>query len=208
MVPRNKKHKFPSCKIGFTLVETVIAISLFSVLAISAYGSFRGGFLAYQKIENQLGKEYELNRLIRDLRKELRNALYYAEVPFEGETDTLKFPTRLKRYKDKKFEESLYSVSYKLRGKTLERLEEKLVKRFTRDEPVKETLLSFETFRFQYAYKKQNGSIEWRNEWARNPYLGLPKGIRIILKEVSKKGSAPERTIQLLVPHGVLGIIQ
>ena len=192
---------------GFTLVETMIAISLFLVIAMSAYWSFRSGFTAYQRIESQLGGDYEMKMFIRQLNEELRNAIYYAESPFEGEADRLIFPCRLKRYNAKEMEENLYLVSYYFRSKTLERTEEKLRKSFKDQETVKEPVLNFSSCRFQFAYKRRDGGIEWKNEWSKNPYLGIPRAIRLTTKPQKVKKGEEENTIQFLIPHGTLGFV-
>ena len=196
-------------KRGFTLIETVIAVALFTMVAISAYGSFRSGFLAYQRIESQLGKEHEFKMLANELNRELRNAIEYAPIAFSGKSDSIRFPCRLWRYSDNQLQENLYDVSYQFRDGQLERSELKLKRKFgDRSEPLKESLLPFESCRFQYAYKKHNDGIEWRNEWGKSPYLGLPRAIRLIVKNRSLRQKAEEKIIDILIPHGILGEIR
>ncbi len=193
---------------GFTLVETVIAVMLFSVMAISAYGTFRSGFLAYQRVELTLGSDHELNMLMRELNEELKNAVSFADAPFEGESDSIRFPSRLLRYTEGRLSEDLYQVSYQFRGRKLERTEERLRRSFANHEVVKESLLSLESCRFQFAYKKQNGGVEWKNEWGKDPYLGLPRSIRLVIRHVNSKQREPEKTFHILIPHGILGMVK
>ncbi|MBI4388012.1 MAG: prepilin-type N-terminal cleavage/methylation domain-containing protein [Candidatus Omnitrophica bacterium] len=191
---------------GFTLVEAVIAIALFVVIAITAYSAFRSGLLAYGRVEADLGKGYEIKMLTDLMNQELRNAMYYADFLFQGESDSISFPCRLRRYDGKKMTEDLYLVTYRFRSRKLERSEKKWRKKSLREEEgSSESLLELENFRFQFAYKKKNDGVEWRSEWGKKPYLGLPRGIRAILKE---KGSSEETMVQILIPHGVLGVIQ
>lgn len=187
---------------GFTLVEAVIAIGLFLVVAVASYGSFRSGLLAYGRIESQLGQSHELKMLVRQINEDLRSGIFYADIPFQGESDKIIFPARIRRFKENQFNEDLYQVTYQFRSRDLERLESKIQKKFNADQDVKEALLSFDSFRFQYAYRKQGGGIEWKNEWVKNPYGGIPKAIRILVKEKKVK---EEKIFQFFIPHGILG---
>lgn len=191
---------------GFTLVEAIVAVALFSVIALASYGSFRSGFVAYQRIESQLGQNYELNMLMRGLDQELKNSLYFAGVPFEGESDRIRFPTRLRRFDGKKMSDELVAVTYQYRGKRLERIEEKLREEFNDKRSEKESLLAFETCRFQFAYRQRNGGIDWKSEWKESPYMGLPRAIRLAVQEKSSTGKSEEKKFRFLIPHGVLAI--
>jgi len=204
----NKKRIAKRSLTGFTLVEALIAIALFSVVAVSAFQAFRTGFIAYRNIEETLGKDHVIQMLVRQLNQELRNAIYYADAPFIGESDQIQFPARLWRYEDQMFQEDLYVVTYQFRGRKLERSEEKMRKKFSKKQSSKETLLSLQTFKFQYAYKLRDGGIEWRNEWSRDRYMGLPRAIRISFKEKKVKRSEPEHVFQFLLPHGILGEVR
>jgi len=206
--PNNPSPKMYA-KRGFTLVETIVAIALFTVVVITAYQAFRTGYLAYTKVETSLGYDHEFNMLVRDLNQELRNAAYYANEPFLGESDSIRFPTKLWRFEDKIYAEDLYVVEYQFKGRTLERKEEKIKKRFGKSSPAeKEKLLDFDVLKFQYAYQNASGAIKWENEWSSERYLGLPRGIRLAAREKGVSRDAGERVVQILIPQGVLGEIK
>lgn len=188
---------------AFTLVEMIIALSLFAVIAIAAYGSFRSGFVAYQRIEAKLGKDHELQMLLWQINQDLRGALYYAPIPFEGRSDALRFPARLVRYEDRTPREDVYQVTYEFRDRELRRSEKKLRKRFrdSGDED-KEKLLRFESWKFQFAYQDKSGDVVWKNEWSDKPYLGLPKGIRLVFQ--GEAAGRQEMNVPILIPQGIL----
>lgn len=192
---------------AFTLIETIIAMGLLAVIAISVYSSFRGGFLAYHRIEAGLGSNHEFNMFARELTQELRNSFEYAPFPFQGKSDLIRFPSRLWRYDKNNFDEAFYEVSYRFRNGKLERTEKKLRRSFSESESQPEELFTLESCRFQYAYEKNN-AIEWQNEWDETPYLGLPRGIRLIMKIRNQNRKEVERTIDILIPHGILGSVK
>ncbi len=192
---------------AFTLVEIVIAVGLFTVVAISAYGSFRGGFMAYQRIEAQLGSDHEFKMFVRELTQELRNSFEFVLVPFEGKSDGIRFPSRVWRYEKDAFREDLSDVSYRCQAGKIVRKEIRLRKGFNEKTETIEELLSVDTCRFQFAYVK-DGVIEWTNEWSRSSYLGLPRGIQLVLSLTQKSKKPVEKTIHFLIPQGILGTAQ
>lgn len=185
------------------MIEMVIALSLFAVVAISAYGAFRGGFAAYQRIESQLGSRHELDMLIRQMKTELRAALYYAPIPFEGKSDKLQFPARLWRYENNALKEDLYEVVYQFRDGQLVRSEQKIKKSFAEGRsPDLEPLLPLSSCRFQFAYKLHGGDIIWKNELSDKPYQGIPRAVRMVIQ--AKARGAAEETFDFLIPQGTL----
>lgn len=197
------KPKHLARSIGFTMIEMVIALSLFTVVVISAYGAFRGGFVAYQRVESQLGSRYELDMLISQLSKELRAALFYAPVPFEGKSDKLEFPARLWRYENDQLKEDLYQVTYQFRDGQLMRSELKIKKKFSESGHADaEPLIPLSACRFQFAYKMREGEIVWKNELMDKPYQGVPRAIRVILSGKITRNS--EETFDILLPQGIL----
>lgn len=200
----NKRtHKRIFCYLGFTMIEMVIALSLFTVVVVSAYGAFRSGFVAYQRIESQLGRRHELDMLVRQIGSELRNALYYAPVPFEGKSDKIQFPARLWRYDSDQLTEDLYQVTYQFRDGHLMRSEQKLKQEFSQDRnPEAESLIPLTGCKFQFAYKLRDGELVWKNELLDKPYQGLPRAIRVLIQE--KKSGSTEEAFEFLVPQGML----
>ena len=192
---------------AFTLIEAVIAMGLLAVIAVSVYSSFQGGFLAYRRIESGLGSDHEFDMFARQITQELRNSFEYAPIPFQGKSDLIRFPSRLWRYDKNNFDEAFYEVSYRFRNGKLERIEKKLRRSFSESGSEAEELFALESCRFEYAYEKNN-TIEWKNEWTDTPYLGLPRGIRLIVKIRNPNRKEIEQTIDILIPHGILGSVR
>ncbi len=198
-----KNHNKSRCVFGFTMIEMIIALSLFAVVVISAYGAFRGGFVAYQRIESQLGSRHELSMLTAQLGKELRAAIFYAPVPFEGKSDKLEFPARLWRYDRDQLTEDLYQVSYQCRDGQIVRTEQKIRKKFSDSgNPESEPLLPLSACKFQFAYKMHDGNLIWKNELSDKPYQGIPRAIRFAIK--GKVTNNTEETLDFLIPQGIL----
>jgi len=198
-----RNHKQVSSRSGFTMIEMVIALSLFAVVVISAYGAFRSGFVAYQRIELQLGHRHELDMLVQQIGGELRAAFYYAPIPFEGKSDKIQFPARLWRYEDNQLTEDLYEITYQFRDSQLIKKEQKIKQKFSQERNAEaESLLPLASCKFQFAYKSRDGELIWKNELSDKPYQGLPRAVRIMIK--GKVTGNSEEIFDFLIPQGIL----
>ncbi|OGW81997.1 MAG: hypothetical protein A3G33_04425 [Omnitrophica bacterium RIFCSPLOWO2_12_FULL_44_17] len=195
---------------GFTLVELLVVLAIISVTLTVLYTSFRTGLLAYQKMEENLMDRREAEIFMMQFEHELKNAIPYynkdSEQFFVGDERDLKFPAKLVRYSQKGMEEGLFMVEYQVRGQSLVRKEKKMVKKFkdrSSSREVKETLFNkLKKCRFEYLFVDDSDKLFWDKEWTNSPYLGVPRGVRLIMRGDSF--GIQEKSYEILIPHGIL----
>ena len=76
---------------GFTLVELLVAISIFAVIAVVLYTCFRSGVVSYRRISDEVDSQQKLRYLLGKIEKDLKNAFFITNVPFEGEDNRISF---------------------------------------------------------------------------------------------------------------------
>ena len=192
---------------GFALIELLVATSILTILLSSLYMAFQTGLAAYGRTEENLALRNEGEVFLLQLERELRNALPYfrpgLQNHFVGKKDFLSFSTQLRRYTAKGIKEELYLVRYEVKEGSLIRTQRRLRESFPKPEEEKETLLNqLETCRFDFLYVDRSNALQWKAEWLNQPYIGLPRGVRVTLSgDVFGK---EKQTFEILIPHGVL----
>lgn len=188
---------------AFTLVEMLVVTSILAIILGGLYTSFQTGLRAYSRAEENLLQKDEGDIFLDQLAWELRHAVPYRAQPFVGEKDSIAFPAYLRRYTAKGFEENLFFVEYKFKGGSFIRQEKRLEERFRKGKDAKETLFEkLEAAEFDYLYMNPNDELEWNKKWTNEPYVGLPRGVRIKLS--GDTFGEPGRVVEVLLPQGAL----
>ena len=195
---------------GFTLVELLVVTVILSIALVVLYSGFRSGLAAYTRTEENLADRRDGEIFLLQFEQELKSAVPYAQAKeqgnneFVGKKDSILFPARLRHYTAKGVEENIYVVRYDFKSDSLIRTERKLKSKSLKEkEELKETLFEkLKTCRFEYLYLDSSEKFEWTNEWLNNPYVGLPRAVRLTL--AGDAFGREERTFEILIPHGVL----
>jgi prepilin-type N-terminal cleavage/methylation domain-containing protein len=195
-------------KKGFTLIEILIAISMVSVILTSLYVSVQSGLAAYIKNESHLNYNWEKDVTLHQLTADLLGTIPYSKQAFTGTSNAIEFPARLRQYTPKGVTEGLYVVKYQVRNNTLVRSERplsesSLKKTHTTEESLLKDLSAQSGFKFLYMKVEKDQEIfKWEKSWSNKPYVGLPSGIRVFLKDIQSDGVTTQRDI--LIPHGMI----
>ena len=80
---------------GFTLVELLVAITIFSAIAVVLYSCFRGGIVSYRRISDEADSQQRLRYVLLNIEKDLKNAFLMTNIPFEGEDKRISFTSML-----------------------------------------------------------------------------------------------------------------
>jgi type II secretion system protein J len=82
-------------KNSFTLIEVMVAISIFATVAIVLYACLRSGVLSYKRIEQEVKFQQKLRYAFSVITKDIKNTLHMVNVPFEGDEEKVMFVSTL-----------------------------------------------------------------------------------------------------------------
>jgi prepilin-type N-terminal cleavage/methylation domain-containing protein len=175
-------------KKGVTLIELIVALTLFAIAVPLVGRAFYQGVRATAKVRASIDERRGEDRIFLKIETDLRNALPLSAMPFEGASDHFAFPVggTLKR------------VRYAVRDGALVRFEEDAA----RQGVVSEMLLAqgIEMFVVEYAYRDETEKTLFLPYWAEEPYSGLPRAVRV---RVVRNGNTKELLVSL--PQGHFG---
>ncbi len=179
---------------GFTFLELLIAVTIFSIVAVAIYSSFNVGIRAWRKTEESYKVRQEARHALDTIGRELRCAISFKlknpEPPpenkdsFEGFSDEVSFWRTAKN--------GIFKITYALvkedsETATEEERETKSLCRisqtyeqFVKDEKTESILVSgLSGFQLQYAFKNEE-KIYWGGDWNKQG-ANIPLGVRVIL---------------------------
>ncbi len=73
---------------GFTLIEVLIAISIFAVVVVTVYGAYRASFFTIQRSEHRLRSLAKAQVLLERISEDLAGVVLGSEAWFEGGEDS------------------------------------------------------------------------------------------------------------------------
>jgi len=75
---------------GFTLIETMLAVLIVSLISTVLYSVFANGVKIWHR-SNLVKPEFEISIFLEQLENDIRNALSYNESPFKGKVNSMEF---------------------------------------------------------------------------------------------------------------------
>ena len=196
---------------GFTLIELLLAVSLFVVVSMSLFLSMRSGLLLYKRSDEGLATTHEILYFLNTLSHELRNTVYYSTVPFEGDENTLSFPSVLVTYDEESDYTDMYKVEYYYKSKKLTKQKQSLVR--SKDKKIKQEilfpLLKDVSFYFGF-FDEDEETIMWKDEWPDELAGLVPRAVKVnmlvtFLDKDKKKGIDKKIERKIWIPHGTWG---
>ena len=211
MKKMKKRHKK-----GFTLIELLVAIFMFTSIAAVVYSTFSTGTAVWERAREAGKDSMSVNSVFYDLSMHLRNSVNYKdkELGFVGGADTFYFCCPAVTIGEESSYAELYRVRYYAEGvDTPEGKKYNLLRKmapirdggYAIDETKGGVLLEgLGELKIEYAYKEEEGPLEWRGEWKydedSDKEVPVPGAMRILVS----KGEV--RLIKYIsIPAGELG---
>lgn len=184
---------------GFTLLELLVAISIFSMLSVMAYGGLQAVIVTKESTEKTSSRVSEIQLVMMRISDDLRQAVsrgvrdeygdLVAVMKLDSTENTLEWtragyrnPAGLKR-------SNLQRIAYVIKDKKLIRISWPVLDRAPDTEAVKREVLS-EVENIEWRFYNQNN--EWVTEWPQNNanavFFPLPQAVEmnIELKDFGK----------------------
>lgn len=207
---------------GFTLMELLIALSIFAVIAVCLYSVFSGGLRVYRKQEKVFKYSHNVNLALDKMAGELRNAINYSmpaqpagqleearKLKFTGDDKNLSFMTAKG---SNIIKVDYFYVSTRDRRGVLKKRISYQKEAFNEEKhPEMVMIEGLDNLSFEYAYRGADSEAppEWQTQWgkeAREEKSKIPAGVRITLEFKDPEEKRPEilrKTV--FIPTGTLG---
>lgn len=196
-------------RLGLTLIELLIALSIFVIAVVPIYAVFRTGIISWRRIEEYTSGYQQVKFATEMMAQNLRQAIFYPDIKFEGKSDSLTFMSLVsspsEEYPHKK---ELAKITYYLKQEEgINNLLQETILYRNLENPEeskpKAILTNLSEFKFSYCYKKEGATGEyiWQDNFDGEDIL--PKLVRIKFKP-----GAPledfETTKYVYIPTGEL----
>ncbi len=175
-------------KRGFTFLELLITLALFSVVMVVISSVFSTGILSWRRGETESGFHHELRFTLDRMGREIRNTLPYEGIPFKGERDLCSFALVVhpRLAPTPRWVEVTYEVKREGEVSSLIRREEPWMEEGSEET---EVLSSFSEISFSYPGFEGGEEVNWtwQENWEPGEEKTPPPFFRIELLTTSQK---------------------
>ena len=195
---------------GVTLIELLLAVSLFSLALVILVPTLLGGISVWQRDDQKTGTSHEMNIFFEKISNELETLVPFSAVPFEGKADSL-LMTSVRRSAENPAGKQFSRIVYLFNNTAIFREEKDLAvllqeqKTFEEEDRFREPWLDkVREFSLEYAYQKEKGNVEWRGEWQQDKTKpDIPFGIKMHLTVVGSDDQLVSAERILFLPDGL-----
>lgn len=179
------KNRRRSSLTGFTFIELIISITIFTIIITTVYSAFNMGIKTWRKGEAQKSLQKVRMALLK-IEKDIKNTFFFSGVFFTGTSTEMEFPLTISE-EDK---ERIYRITYSVEAgegpglKALVRKEEVHPEYIEEESKQKILLSSVKSIKFEYAYESSDLSQDfgWREYWYGTKEEKLPSGVRVSIE--------------------------
>lgn len=195
-----KNEGYIFCR-GVTLIELLIASSIFLVVMVTIYSAFHTGIFGYRSIDDTLNINQTARQALERIDLDLRNLFAYAsdKTAFTGTKDTVSFLSLVDTFSKDRITSDFSFVSYSLQDKKIMRLCRKNTDSFNdkTDIQPQELASGVETFELYYGYQSApEEPVKFDKDLWDDP-VKLPVAVKIKLSLKNTLTQDFERTIYL-----------
>ncbi len=204
-------------KAGFTFIELLIAVSIFTVVAIALYSTFFAGISVWKRSIEGGNIYQDLRFAFDDITRDLRNTVCCSKdeesiFAFSGTAGEIIFITLESAFSEEDImRRELVKTAYRFdeEASGIIRIEAGKSLGFDIEKGEKEVLLNnVEEFTFEYCYATgdDDDPYEWKEEWV-DEKMRVPRGVKVTFLIKAEKGEKEtlKFTKIMFIPIGVLG---
>lgn len=190
---------------GFTLMELLIAIMIFSIVGVAIYSSFNVGIRAWRKAEASYEVRQEARYALDTIARGLRSAVNFKTMPFEGTANSVSFARALEISNiNGENLQGVFKVTYSLDAQSIYYTLQSYEESSKGEEGTKTILASgFSELEFKYAYL-DGSEVIWKDYWSEEE-ASIPLGVKITITYSSEsEGQAVEFSEAVFIPTGII----
>lgn len=202
---------------SFTIIEILISLSIFAVVAVTLYSTFSAGLSVWQRSGDNSDAYQDIRIVFDDMARDLKDMIYFTKdkesmfifsgMPGEISLMTLEEGASEKLEANREVVRVTYSFDDTKGELTRQRAD--ITLGFDIKKAEKDILLKgLEDFKFEYCYYSgdEDEPYLWQEEW-KDEDMKTPRGIKITAffkgSKNAKEGSKITRII--FIPTGILG---
>jgi type II secretion system protein J len=177
-----KKNKF-----AITLIELIVAVTIFSVVAVAVYSTFNSGMSSYKKTE-VFARLYQVSRsVLETIAQDLRNSFPYNETDakFSGSNNEVSFFSLTDFITEENPHSEIAQITYRFQDGILRKLSlvgAAVFQDETLKAPQEDFSLEVKELKFQYAQPTDEPpGYVWRDNWGTEEKAKIPLGVKIDL---------------------------
>ncbi|RJP58102.1 MAG: hypothetical protein C4541_08725 [Candidatus Auribacter fodinae] len=214
-------------KSHFTLLELLIAISLFATISVAIHAALSVGVQSWKRTDQGSNMHQKARIILDTMISEIRNCVYFSYIQFVGQANEIYFPvamivTNASKEAKATFDTNLFKIEYKLdrqsyrdKHKTLTRKQETFLQSSEGDKvKPREFSPGIVSLDFEYAYietdEEQDETEEqvliWEDEWKVKDRI--PQFLKISIEMIDETDPEGKKTITykrtVFIPHGTL----
>lgn len=179
---------------GLTLIELLIASSIFAIILLSIYSAFNTGIFSYNRIDSALRAYQTARSILNRLELDLLNSFKYTEEDsrFFGAESSIEFFSIVDSYRQGQAYENLCRIKYELSAESLKRTRSQDLDAFINDPGLAADELSSDVKNivFEYAHRTENPDhpYDWQEIWPADDTqkILLPLAVRIKLTIIER----------------------
>lgn len=194
---------------GFTFVELMLVVSIFSIVALAIYSTFDIGISAWKKAQEAQNLYQDIRLALDKMAADLENAVLYSEKEdfsnFEGKQDLISFYSLVETSQTIPAHHRLRKITYSLKDSGLLRLEQSFTdpEEQAPEKDPEQIASGISSLEFSYAYTQEGEPpYKWEDVWDNQQVI--PKGVRVKLELETEKKLAFSRYV--FIPTGVKGV--
>lgn len=190
-----------------TLIELLIASSIFVVLMLSIYSAFHTGIFGYRNIEEAINISQGARQILERINLDLRDSFAYAkdQTKFTGNKNDISFLALIDTFNENKIMQDYAFVSYALKGDKLMWLCRKNKDSLNDKSEVQPEELSANIKEIIFSYGNivtAGQPLQWKDSWAsqgdpEEEQKVLPLAVKVKLTLKNRAEQDFERTIFL-----------
>lgn len=208
---KNSSHRFTLLKSfklsgkkrfkGFTFIELVIVSSVLAIVMLAIYSSFISGMRLWERSKNLSQHERKAIIGLEKFSSQLRQAIDFPSIGFNGTKNILSFPLILKEKEEGRTAEEIVKVTFefdpgnKSLKKSIERYKDILSEGEGKKVKTEVFLVGIEDVVFAYYYFDVSRPVPWTEEWAAEAEKPIPMAVKITIK--TRDGS---KTATIFIP--------
>ena len=169
---------------GLSFIELIISITIFAIVIVAVYGVFNMGIKTWKRTQRERPLQ-EVRLTFLKMQKELKQALFFSEIDFKGDSSKMIFPIVVSKGETKQ----VYIVTYMVdKGESgnlrITRKERLYSENKDIGEKTREMVSSMKSIRFEYGSRPTglSGNFRWQDMWDGERHNSLPSAVRVSLK--------------------------